>query len=209
MMRRRAWLVRGVTVLFGLSVVLNTSACVKEVPLVSDQKATSIETLDELRAWTGVQGDIAITATGVAEGWYEGGNGVPEVYWVSEGEDRDRILDSLFPTSCGSSGAGQLYLRLKNGDERSDSFAVADRVWAFWESSGWTVRYVIEPSAEERYFRADRADGAMLTFRASENWLGIGIQTNCSSHNTVTNWPLYLDSSDPFQEELDRRELAQ
>lgn len=193
----------------GVFTVLSMTGCMQEVPLVSKPRVTSTETLNELRLWAEGQADATIAAAEVPEGWYWGGRNIPELPWTGETADREQVLGSMLPISCGGSSSGRLDLSLKNADERSDPFVVADRVRAFWESEGWTVTDVTPPTDQEQNFRADRSDGALLGFTAAQDWLVISVYTSCSMHNTVTNWELYRDSPNPFQEELDRREPAQ
>ena len=192
----------------GLVAMVSLMGCVQEVPLVSEPRTTSVETLDEQLAWVEEQADAAIAAAEVPEGWYWGGSGVPEILWTGENADREPVRGSLLPVSCGGSRAGRLYLGLRNADQRSDSFVVADRVRAFWESEGWTVTDVTPPTDEEQDFRADRPDGALLGFTAAEDWLVISVHTSCSGHDTVANWEMYLGDPNPFDEELDRREQS-
>lgn len=202
MMRRR---ISALAFVLGVSVLV--AGCVQEVPLVSEPRAMSGDTLDEQLTWVEQQADAAIAAAGVTDGWYWGGNGIPEFSWTDNADGREPVRGSLLPTGCGHSGGGQLYLGLKNVAGLSDPSSVADRVRAFWESEGWTVADVTPPTDEEQDFRADRPDGALLGFTASTTGMVISVHTSCSVHDTVTNWEMYRDRPNPFSRELERREL--
>ncbi len=175
----------------------------REVPVVSTSEVISNETLEEQRAWVEDRLDASIAVSGVSEGWYWGGAGVPEVIWNGPQAEREGALASLLPLECGEHGAGRLDVSLRNKAAVGDPAAVADRVRTFWESEGWTATDVwSEPSPDEQYFRADREDGAELAFRASSSGMVLEVASTCSAHNTVTNWERYVDEPNAFDEEL-------
>ena len=166
-----------VTIMFGLS------ACVQEVPLVSESAITSVETLDEQRAWLEQQADAVVAASEIPEGWHERGY-IPEknVPWSALREDRDLIIRTIAPIECGGRGTGRLYLGLNNDIAVPDITVVADRMRAAWTAEGWTVSDITDPSPEEIYLGGDRADGAMLGFKATPEGLLIAIYGTCSAH---------------------------
>ncbi|PRI10569.1 hypothetical protein [Leucobacter massiliensis] len=162
---------------------------------------TTNMTLDEQRAWVAEQLDAAVEASGVAEGWFD-------IYWhdvfwsADRPEDREMILNSLFPDDCGM--GGQLITSLKN-QTADDPLGAAARVRGFWESEGWTVSDVRSYGGNP-YFRADREDGAVLAFQASPEGMSMSVESACSVNNTVTNWDAYLDPvPNEFEQELERR----
>lgn len=192
--------------LAALPAVLFLAGCMKEVPIVSTEKATTVMTLDEQREWVEDQLDAGVDATGVSEGWYWGS--ATKIPWSDRPEGRERILGSWFPGGCdGHAGQLDASIRIKDGVE--DPAGVAARLRAFWEAEGWVVTDVRSNASErDPYFRADREDGAGLSFQASEKGMSLSVYSACSSHNTVTDWQSYVDDEpNEFEEELERREL--
>ena len=192
-----------VTIMFGLS------ACVQEVPLVSESAITSVETLDEQRAWLEQQADAVVAASEIPEGWHERGY-IPEknVPWSALREDRDLIIRTIAPIECGGRGTGRLYLGLNNDIAVPDITVVADRMRAAWTAEGWTVSDIIDPSPEEIYFRADRADGAIMGFTATPEGLAIEISGTCSAHVSMgSDFGAPLEANE-FEKELAAREQA-
>lgn len=182
------------------------SGCMQlEVPLVTDETRANNETLEEQRAWVAEQLDLATGASGVAEGWYD-------IYWQdvfwseSRPDDKELLRGVWLPEECGSNGAGQIEMSLKNIDVE-DPLAAAARVRNFWEAEGWTVTDVLSyETPESTYFRADRPDGAVLALQAAAEGMSLEVASACSLHNTVTNWADSVGEPNVFQEELDRRE---
>lgn len=212
MRRERKWLVQGVTVVLGFSVLAAVAGCgiLRGVPLVSKPKVMTGESFEEQLVWIERQADAAIDALGIPDGWYWAGGDFPEFLWSGKSADRSPILGSILPLECGGPESANLRLILKNVNERDDYLEVADRMQAFLESEGWIVSNVMPPTDRERNFRADREDGALIGFIAMRDGLSIAIYSSCSMHGTMANWPLHLDDeSDPFQEKLDRREQQQ
>lgn len=192
----------------GLCALLGASGCamLTDRPLVTGPSAITLDTFEEQLAWAEEQADAAIDAAGAPTGWYWVGGDFPEFSWVGETADRRPVLSSLFPRSCGGIGAHRLYLGLKNEGDYPNHSDIADRVRSFWEAQGWAVTDVTPPTDHEQDFRADREDGALLGFTAAENGLVISVYTSCSGHDTMVNWLRYRGQSNPFQDELDRRE---
>ena len=192
-----------------LVLLLGLSACVQEVPLVSESAVTSVETLDEQRAWLEEQADAAIAASEIPEGWYDHGY-IPEdnVPWSSLREDRDLIIRPIAPIECGGRGTGRLDLGLNNDIAVPDITVVADRMRAAWTAEGWTVSDITDPSPEEIYLGGDRADGAMLGFRATPDLLLIEISGTCSAHVSMgSDFGAPLEANE-FEKELAAREQA-
>lgn len=207
-MRRR--LRRAAILLIGLGVLGALSACqvFTEVPLVTDPKVITNQTHEEQLMWVEEVADATITVSGVPDGWYWLGGEHREFAWTGDTADREPIRGSLAPGGCGTVGAGSVYLGIKNFETRSDFLAIAALVRTYWESEGWVVTDVTPPTDHEEDFRADREDGALLGFTASEERLLIEIYTSCSAHDTVVNWAQHRGISNPFQDELDRREQS-
>lgn len=179
------------------------TGCVKEVPLVSKTSVTTNVTLEEQWAWMEEELDRSTAGSGVPDGWYKHFES-QQVPWDADPANRKIIIKSLLPRGCGM--GGQLVELLLNEDV-SDPFGVAERMRTFWESEGWTVTDIYpEPNPDEVYFRADREDGAGLSFRASERGLALMVLTSCSVNNTVTHWEDYLGVPNTFQDELEIRE---
>lgn len=173
--------------LVALAVVLSAmmlGGC-SSVPLISEKKVYSSATLDEQRAWVAAQLDDALEVIGQEDGWYWGfENPRP---WPAE---REKILQVIPSTKCKSvSGPQPQYLTLDLGnDSPEDPFGAAERIWKHWEEQGWEVRYVIPPISEggiENYFRADREDGARLSFRANEHYMSVVAISSCSDAASV------------------------
>ena len=192
-----------------LALLLGLSACVQEVPLVSESAVTSVETLDEQRAWLEEQADAAIAASEIPEGWHQRGH-LPEenVPWSALPEDRARVIGRLSPIECGGRGTGSLDLGLNNDIAVPDITVVADRMRAAWTAEGWTVSDITDPSPEEIYLGADRADGAMLGFTATPEGLAIEIYGTCSAHVSLGTDFGYLSEANEFEKELAVREQA-
>ena len=191
--------------LLALAAVGGLSACLQEVPIVSnnpDNPSTNM-TLEEQRQWVETQLDQALTASGAPDGWRWVGGKI-EVPWTERDEDRALVLESLLPEDCGL--GGRLITLLKN-QTADDPLGAAARVRTFWESEGWTVTDIwSNPSAAEPSFRADREDGALMGFEASVEGMSLSVYSACSVNNTVTNWDAYLDPvPNEFEQELERR----
>ena len=181
------------------------TGCVQEVPIVSnsDEIKTTNMTLDEQRSWVEAQFDVGIAASGVPTGWYWGS--ATKVPWSDNKEDRALALSSWFPRECGLGGRLVETVRIKG--EIQDYSSIASKVRAQWESEGWTISDV-RADAENRdpYFRADREDGAVLAFQASEAGMSLSVDSACSVNNTVTNWQSYIEAEpNEFEKELERR----
>ena len=191
------------------ALLLGLSACVQEVPLVSESPITSAETLDEQRVWLEQQADAAIAASEIPEGWHQRGH-LPEenVPWSALREDRDLIIRPIAPIECGGRGTGRLDLGLNNDIAVPDITVVADRMRAAWTAEGWTVSDITDPSPEEIYLGGDRADGAMLGFRATPDLLLIEIYGTCSAHVSMgSDFGAPLEANE-FEKELAAREQA-
>ena len=199
----------GVPLFSSLALLLGLSACVQEVPLVSESAVTSVETLDEQRAWLEEQADAVVAASEIPEGWHQRGH-IPEenVPWSALPEDRARVIGRLSPIECGGRGTGSLDLRLNNDIAVPDITVVADRMRAAWIAEGWTVSDVTDPSPGRVYFRADRADGAIMGFRATPEGLAIEISGTCSAHVSMgSDFGAPLEANE-FEKELAAREQA-
>ena len=196
-------------VLTAMIIMVGLSACVQEVPLVSESAITSVETLDEQRVWLEQQADAAIAASEIPEGWYDHGY-IPEdnVPWSALREDRDLIIRPIAPIECGGRGTGRLDLGLNNDIAVPDIAVVADRMRAAWTAEGWTVSDVTDPSPGRVYFRADRADGAIMGFTATPEGLAIEISGTCSAHVSMgSDFGAPLEANE-FEKELAAREQA-
>lgn len=183
--------------------VASLSGCLQEVPIVSNEaeNKTTNMTLDEQREWVGMQLAEGVAASGVSEGWFNTRRTIP---WSDTQEDRDGVLNMLFPRDCDL--GGRLVVSLKNTDA-IEPLVAAEKVRANWESEGWTVTDV-RADAENRdpYFRADREDGAVLAFQASDEGMSLSVESACSVNNSVTNWQSYVeDEPNEFEKELERR----
>ena len=191
------------------ALLLGLSACVQEVPLVSESAITSVETLDEQRVWLEQQADAAIAASEIPEGWHQRGH-LPEenVPWSALPEDRARVIGRLSPIECGGRGTGRLDLGLNNDIAVPDITVVADRMRAAWTAAGWTVSDITDPSPERIYLGGDRADGAMLGFKATPEGLLIAIYGTCSAHASMgSDFGAPLEANE-FEKELAAREQA-
>ncbi len=160
---------------------------------------TTNETLEEQRAWVAEQFDAVVEASGVSSGWHD--IYWQDVFWEEDRpEDRELLLSAFFPGGC-DGVAGQLYESLINADASAlpnaeDPIEAAARVRAYWESAGWTVTDLYSPpNPDSPHFLGDRADGAMLAFRASETGMSLEVGTACSGHSTVVNWQRHLDEA--------------
>lgn len=194
-----------VTMIVALIGAVALTGCLQKVPIVSssDENKTTNMTLDEQRTWVERQFDMGIAASGITSGWYWGS--ATKVPWSDDTQDRALVLSSWFPRECGLGGRLVETVRMKS--ETQDFSSIASKVRAQWESDGWTISDV-RAGAEHRdpYFRADREDGAVLAFQASEAGISLSVDSACSVNNTVTNWQSYLDDEpNEFDEELDRR----
>jgi len=192
-----------------LIIMFGLSACVQEVPLVSESAVTSVETLDEQRAWLEQQADAVVAASEIPEGWHQRGH-IPEenVPWSALPEDRARVIGRLSPIECGGRGTGRLDLGLNNDIAVPDITVVADRMRAAWTAEGWTVSDITDPSPGQIYFRADRPDGAIMGFRATPDLLLIEISGTCSAHVSMgSDFGAPLEANE-FEKELAAREQA-
>lgn len=156
------------------------------MPMLSDSKKWDHASSDEQLAWISAQADDALEVVGQGHGWY---NYSPDFPWP---EQRDETLANMHPESCrpNKSGLqpGRYSLELGNYSV-SDPFEAAKRVRAHWIAQGWTVSDVVPLGSTKTpidYFRADREDGAVLSFDAGELHVSLHVQSSCSDNN-ITN----------------------
>ena len=177
------------------------TSCAQEVPLVTQSTTLTNDTLSEQRVWLAEEADKAIAASGVPDGWHERLYDRPSYPWTGPSEERDRYVEGIFPRECAGSNSGRLNFGLNNDVVLENPFLVADRVRDFWEAEGWTTSDVTPPNDYEVYFRADREDGAILGFTASEQGLLVEVMTSCSVNESVGNWMAHLDDENESKEE--------
>ena len=167
------------------------------------------DTLSEQRVWLAAEADKAIAASGVPDGWHERLYDRPSYPWTGPSEERDRYIEGIFPMECAGSNSGRLDIGLNNDVVLEDPFSVADRVRSFWEAEGWVTSDVTPPNDSEVYFRADREDGAILGFTASEKGLLIQVMTSCSANESVGNWMAHEgEKIDSKEEQLAREQVS-
>ncbi len=154
-------------------------------PLVSDESRVTTMSRDEQAAWLESEVDAAMNVLGQTEGWYQHDR---TRQWS---EIRVQFMQDLRTESCRPSKSGfqpgRLAIRLSN-DMFSDPFEAAKRLRAYWEEQGWTVTNVINPDDAKfkiDYFRADREDGALLLFDATENLVVLQVRSACSENNSI------------------------
>mgnify|MGYP003494132743 FL=1 len=153
--------------------------------VVSDASTWGTASRDTQSAWIGDEVDTAIQAVGQPSGWWEFDE---DEHWP---EERTVILEQLRTESCRPSRAGEqpgrLGISLHHSDIQ-DPCEAAERVRTRWMNQGWTVTDVLESNRtnpSEIYFRADRADGALLTFDANKRIVRLQVWSACSQNNTV------------------------
>lgn len=182
--------------MMAVSLVLLTG-CLYERPMIGERvyAVTSLDTLDQQRAWVAEQFDAAIKASEIPEGWFD--LYWQDVFWADDRpEDRALLLSGLFPRNCSGAG-GELYVTLLNRDadtdpSAADPVAAAAKVRAYWESAGWIVTDLhASPNPDAPHFIGNREDGATLAFRASEIGMSLDVATACSVHSTVVSWWKY------------------
>ncbi len=154
-------------------------------PLVSDESRVTTMSRDEQAAWLESEVDAALGVLGQSDGWWEFS---PDYPWP---EQRVQIVEDLQTESCRPSKSGfqpgRLTIRLRN-DVFGDPFEAAKRLRAYWEEQGWTVTNVINPDDAKfkiDYFRADREDGAVMSFDATENLVVLKVRSACSENNSI------------------------
>lgn len=178
------------------------TGCVQERPIVSMPGGTSPMTLEEQRELVEKQFDVAVSASGVSEGWYKTRRSLP---WTDDPEDRAGILNGLFPNNCGDN-AGRLDMSLKNTDAE-DPLAATARVREFWESEGHAVRDLYATHNDiEPYFIVDFEDGGSFSMQAGATGMTMSVHTACAAGAMVRpRGSSGEDAANPFAEELERR----
>lgn len=191
-----------------LAVVIGTSGCTNEEQLVSNLNPVSNDTWEAQQSWALWQMAGAIEASGLPDGWFDPprGEGQDPVAWPGPAAMRDHdLLFPLFPENCGGGGA-QVILSLFNTTEVDDTRVVSDRLWEFWIAEGWAVNWVTPPHEDGLHFRADRDDGAMLSFTVMPKQMVISVSTRCSVNVSVTHWDRPWGEIDELEDELARRD---
>lgn len=187
-----------------LVTALAVAGCMpKEKPLISEPNRFTHDTLVEQIRWVETQFDLAISASGVDAGWFQGFSG-EIVGWDGDPQNLHVILGSMMPQRCGTGGqlAQDLIVR-----DVPEPFVAADRVRAAWEAQGWLVTDVFDdPRPENPVFTAKREDGAMLGFDASADGLILKAYTSCSIDSSVVYPTDDLSARDAFLEEVLARE---
>lgn len=151
--------------------------------VVSDSNSWGHASAAEQLAWLAAEADAAITVLGGEGSWSKYS---VENLWS---ENREGILENLKPRSCRPTKTGPqpgaYVLDLDNGSLQHP-FEAAKRLRKHWAEQGWAITDVVTPGSSQReldYFRADRADGAMLALTASEYNLSLQILTFGSDGN--------------------------
>lgn len=153
------------------------------MPALTDAKAWDHSSGEEQLAWVSKETEKAIEIMGQVEGWYKYSD---ENLWS---ENHEAILANLHPENCrpNKSGPqpGRYSLQLDNG-KIQQPFEAAKQLRAYWAEQGWTITDIVPLGSTEtpiEYFRADRADGAMLSFDAGELAATLYVQSSCSDSN--------------------------
>ena len=180
------------------------TGCVQERPIVSMPGGTSPMTLEEQREWVAERLDAGVSASEVADGWYD-------IYWRDKywaedrTEDRELLMEAWFPNNCGDN-AGRLDMSLKNTDAE-DPLAATARVREFWESEGHAVRDLYATHNDiEPYFIVDFEDGGSFSMQAGATGMAMSVHTACVAGAMVRpRGSSGEDAANPFAEELERR----
>ncbi len=175
---------RGGVVIASLLATLMLTSC-QGVPVVSDREPAGDATVEELREWVGGEVDAVTELTGLDSRWrmlLE-----LELRWP---EDRERIFDRSHLPRCSTQGGGTnpaaVEVDLLSDPLEEDPVALAGKVRDHWEDAGWDISQV-----GPGYYRADRADGALMTVEGAEGaggkLLSLTVRSACSSNPSVAH----------------------
>lgn len=153
------------------------------MPLLSDAKKWDRSSAEEQLAWISEEADNAIAVIGHDSGWY---NYSPEFPWP---EQREKTLANLIAENCrpNQEGAqpGRFELDLSTGPI-PEPFEAAKRLRVYWAEQGWTITDIAPLGSTKDpmdYFRADREDGAIMSFNAGELSSSLSFSSSCSELN--------------------------
>jgi hypothetical protein len=178
-----------VAVIAALAVAL-LGGCMS-VPALSDpvpqSPGTPQKTITELLTqWEKLTKD-AMAATGDTEGWYRGAI-IDGVLW----DPKDEWVHLSPCWTVGSKNAHQLESTVAHEVFEHDPHPIADRLTAYWESEGFTVRRTIDwtdpTGGQSVVLSADRPDGVSYGLTATNEQVSIDVSTECSTHSSIDDW---------------------
>lgn len=166
-----------------LAAVMLTSC--QGAPVVEEQETMSNASVEELRAWVADEIDAVVETTAAID--------APWVMLLDQELDwagnREEIFASSHLPQCtfdvGEQNAASVQVDLIAGPLDGDPFALVVPVRERWEAAGWDISEV----GGADYIRADRADGALMTFEAAEGragrFISLMVVSPCSADPSV------------------------